>query len=205
MALIRRRFNRTSGFRDSRIYVIATEGMRKEPKYFKDLDNFPEFRNPRVHVHIIERQTSASSPRHILNELIKIKTDYSLNRYDELWMIIDRDAWKERDLSEVATLCSQKGFCLAISNPCFELWLLLHGKDIAGCSEEEIKLHMRKDYLVQELKRIYHDNPDSEKLFPTIQQAIERARKLDIRPDDRWPQTLGTRVYLLVSKILPTA
>ena len=39
-------------------------------------------------------------------------------------------------------------------------------------------------------------------LFPNIEDAIARASKLDIKPDDRWPQTVGTRVYLLVNSIL---
>ena len=39
-------------------------------------------------------------------------------------------------------------------------------------------------------------------LLPNIEDAIARASKLDIKPDDRWPQTVGTRVYLLVNSIL---
>lgn len=40
------------------------------------------------------------------------------------------------------------------------------------------------------------------KLLPEIEKAIERARKLDSNPNDRWPQSVGTRVYRLVNSIL---
>ena len=35
-----------------------------------------------------------------------------------------------------------------------------------------------------------------------ISVAIERAAALDVSPADRWPNTLGTRVYLLAKSIL---
>lgn len=33
-------------------------------------------------------------------------------------------------------------------------------------------------------------------------EQVSRAEKLDITPTDRWPQTVGTRVYLLAKSIL---
>lgn len=39
-------------------------------------------------------------------------------------------------------------------------------------------------------------------LLSHVDIAIERAEKLDITPTDRWPQTVGTRVYLLAKSIL---
>ena len=43
---------------------------------------------------------------------------------------------------------------------------------------------------------------DATKLLPEIEKAIERASKLDSNPNDRWPQSVGTRVYRLVNSIL---
>ena len=43
---------------------------------------------------------------------------------------------------------------------------------------------------------------DATKLLPKIEEAIERARNLDSNPNDRWPQSVGTRVYQLVNSIL---
>ena len=207
MPPILREFKRLSEFRDSQLFIIATEGQKTEHKYFSDFYSYPLFRNPRIYIHVIKRRQAASSPRHVLSELDKIKSEYKLRHYDELWMVVDKDAWKTQHLSTVARLCRQKNYSLAVSNPCFELWLLLHVKDIAGCSPPDQKLHIKKQYLITELRRILRgynkNNPDTDKLFPTISLAINRARILDINPLHRWPETLGTRVYLLASKLLP--
>jgi len=39
-------------------------------------------------------------------------------------------------------------------------------------------------------------------LIAHVETAIERARALDKNPADRWPQTLGTRVYLLAESVM---
>jgi len=206
MPPVLREFKRSSEFRDSQLFIIATEGQKTEHKYFNDFYSYPLFRNPRIYIHVIRRIKSASSPVHILAELDKIKSEYKWRQDDELWMVVDKDAWKAKHLSTVARLCNQKNYFLAVSNPCFELWLLLHVKDIPKCSPSDQKLHTKKQYLIAELKRILRgynkNNPDTDKLFPTIRLAIDRARILDTNPLDRWPQTLGTRVYLLTSKLL---
>lgn len=43
---------------------------------------------------------------------------------------------------------------------------------------------------------------DVTSLIEYVEVAIERAKALDKNPDDRWPQTLGTRVYLLAGSIM---
>ncbi len=49
---------------------------------------------------------------------------------DELWICIDADHWirgsHQRELAEVLRQCRSNGYGVAISNPCFEVWLLLH-------------------------------------------------------------------------------
>ena len=43
---------------------------------------------------------------------------------------------------------------------------------------------------------------DAMALLSYIDAAMERAEKLDIYPTDRWPQDMGTRVYLLARSIM---
>ena len=49
-------------------------------------------------------------------------------------------------LSDIATGCLQKGFGLAVSNPCFDIWLYLHRGEIATGST------LTKQQLAQMLK-----------------------------------------------------
>ena len=207
---------RREAFRDARLIVIASEGKDTERIYFKALAK--EYTNPRVHVHILERsvdEQNNSSPEHVLKQLNDYKNLYDLEADDELWLVVDKDQWKDRMLSRVATECALGvSMHMALSNPCFELWLLLHLEDAASLTPEEQMLWMenrRKSknadpYLKVRLRQkmgSYHESSyDALSLIVHVEDAIERARTLDKNPNDRWPQTLGTRVYLLAESVM---
>lgn len=207
---------RREAFRDARLIVIASEGKDTERIYFKALAK--EYTNPRVHVHILERsvdERNNSSPEHVLKQLNDYKSQYELEADDELWLVVDKDRWTEAMLSRVATECSQEvAMHMALSNPCFELWLLLHLEDAASLTPEEYVRWMenrRKSrnsdpYLKTRLRQIigsYHESSyDALTLISHVEEAIDRARALDNNPNDRWPQTLGTRVYLLAESVM---
>ena len=207
---------RREAFRDARLIVIASEGKDTERIYFKALAK--EYTNPRVHVHILERsedERNNSSPEHVLKQLNNYKNQYELEADDELWLVVDKDRWTDAMLSRVATECTQEfSMHMALSNPCFELWLLLHLEDIASLTPEEQKLWMenrRKSknadpYLKVRLRQkmgAYHESSyDALTLIAHVEDAIERARALDKNPTDRWPQTIGTRVYQLAGSVM---
>lgn len=207
---------RREAFRDARLIIIASEGKDTERIYFKALAK--EYTNPRVHVHVLERsenEQNNSSPEHVLKQLNDYKSQYELEADDELWLVVDKDRWTEAMLSRVATECSQEvAMHMALSNPCFELWLLLHMEDAVSLPPEEQKQWMenrRKSknadpYLKVRLRQkmgSYHESSyDAQTLIAHIENAIERARALDKKPTDRWPQTLGTRVYLLAESVM---
>ncbi len=207
---------RREAFRDARLIVIASEGKDTERIYFKALAK--EYTNPRVHVHILgrsEAEQNNSSPEHVLKQLNYYKEQYELEADDELWLVIDKDRWTEAMLSRVATECAQDDFMhMALSNPCFELWLLLHIEDAPSLTPEEQMLWMenrRKSknadpYLKVRLRQkmgSYHESAyDALSLIVHVEDAIERARALDKNPNDRWPQTLGSRVYLLAESVM---
>lgn len=207
---------RREAFRDARLIVIASEGKDTERIYFKALAK--EYTNLRVHVHILERsenEQNNSSPEHVLQQLNDYKSKYDLEADDELWLVVDKDRWTEAMLSHVATECSQEvAMHMALSNPCFELWLLLHMEDAASLSPKEQEQWMKNrrrsknadPYLKVRLRQkmgSYHESSyDALTLIAHIEDAIERARALDKNPTDRWPQTLGTRVYLLAKSVI---
>ena len=84
-----------------------------------------------------------TSPEHVLKQLNDYKSQYELEADDELWLVVDKDRWTEAMLSRVATECSQEiAMHMALSNPCFELWLLLHLEDAASLTPEEQTLWM---------------------------------------------------------------
>ena len=207
---------RREAFRDARLIVIASEGKDTERIYFKALAK--EYTNPRVHVHILERsvdEQNNSSPEHVLKQLNDYKSQYELEADDELWLVVDKDRWTEAMLSRVATECSQEvAMHMALSNPCFELWLLLHLEDAASLTPEEQMRWMEnrrksknadpylKVQLRQEMGSYHEADYDALMLIKHVEVAIVRAKALDKNPADRWPQTLGTRVYLLAESVM---
>ena len=207
---------RREAFRDARLIVIASEGKDTERIYFRALAK--EYTNPRVHVHILERsedEQNNSSPEHVLKQLNDYKGHYELESDDELWLVVDRDRWTEAMLSRVATECAQDNFMhVALSNPCIELWLLLHLVDATLLTSEEEQLWMEnrrksknadpylKVRLRQEMGSYHESSYDAKMLIAHVEEAIERAKALDKNPADRWPQTLGTRVYLLAESVM---
>lgn len=201
---------RQSGLRDARLIIIAAEGERTEKQYFDGLVSPKYFRNPRVHVEVLPHLTTASSPNHIAGLLDQFRDQYRLNDYDELWLVIDVDRWQEQ-IAEIARVCQQKSYSLAVSNPCFEIWLLLHHRSLADYEEsvlEEFRINKktgsrtRIDIELLAILGTYNKaklNPDI--FMPHIDTAITNARSADQSLDHRWPNGPGTRVYQLVESI----
>ena len=213
-----RPFTRKSKFRDAKSIVIATEGEFTEPVYFEAMALDDRFRHPRVKVRVLPTISGFSSPKHVIKRLNKISREYNLAEGDELWLVIDKDRIEDRVLSEVAQQARQKGYHLADSNPCIELWLLLHHRSLNSYTESELeefkenkKERFRSSRRRLELELIkvcgtYNkSNLNSSDYLPKVEIAIENARKSDVEPEDRWLNHIGSRVYKLAQSIIASS
>ena len=209
----RKNFTRLEGSKSAKLIVIAAEGFETENIYFEAVKT--SLRASNVHVEVLHRDNDGeSSPEHVYLRIKQFKAEYNIDEDDELWIVIDRDRWAPKMISAVAQCCSQdKNLRLCISNPCFELWLLLHLEDVSLYSDEDKKAlsanrrcSRHKTLLKKRLSDLlggYNEvNYNASALLPTINVAINRAVKLDIHPEDRWPQTVGTRAHLLAKSIM---
>lgn len=199
---------RPHGLRDARLIVIATEG-KTERGYFNALASAPQFRNPKVHVEVIQPSDDKSAPNWVLELLDEYSKKYGLKpkEIDELWLVIDVDCWGDDKLSEVARQCVTKGYRLAISNPCFEIWLLLHYRSLGEFSSEELSTLIReRSNLTKELRRIcgsYNKrNLNAEHYVPHVETAISHAKECDTNPEQRWTNQPCTRVHVLAKSII---
>lgn len=177
-------------YRDANIFVIATEGSVTEKQYF-DI-----FHNSRIQILVLPAEEHKSAPEYVLKRLRGYKKDYQLGSGDELWLIVDVDSWKDKKLAAVAKECKTCKFEMGVSNPCFELWLYLHFRDIDSnhaLGSKEMKKYFNA--IVNENNGIMEYSQKS------IKEAIHRAKELD-EPNQLWPQQLGTHVYKVVEKII---
>ena len=201
-----------------KIFVIAYEGVIAEPKYFDALKNDIRFNDEIVHLEPLKRKKrdGRSDPKNVFNKLklfySQQKKDYNFKKDDEFWMIIDRDSWN--CLPEIVLLCkAENNFFLALSNPCFELWLLLHINDVKKLTQNEKdllfsnpKVSSSKNHIDIILGSFLPDgynklNPKPNRFIPQIQTAIERAKKMD-NPNEDYPTYIGSHVYKLVEKLI---
>lgn len=209
----RRNFERPEGVKSARLIVIAAEGRNTENIYFEAMK--VSLCDPSVHVEVLHRNDDDSSPENVYSQIRDFMDEYNIREDDQLWLVIDRDRWTAKMLSSVARYCSQNenmNFC--VSNPCFELWLLLHLEDIKSYSKQNMNLlaankknsKRGNTWLKKRMKELmghYQESDyDATKLLETIDLAIDRAIQLDTVPADRWPQSIGTRVYLLAKSIM---
>ena len=194
---------------------MAYEGNNTEALYFEKLKESARFNDELIHLKSLRRKKgdTNSSPHHVFKKLKReAKEEYNLGFMDELWMIIDRDKWI--NIPEIFNLCKKEGnFHLALSNPCFEFWLLLHIKDWADFDPQQLndiyenrKPKNERTYLKSLLDSLLEggyseSNPRPHRFFPHIDLAILRAKDLDKLNED-YPSYLGSHVYKLVEKIL---
>jgi RloB-like protein len=216
MSRERTEFIRISNVTDrEKLFLLAYEGNETEPTYFEALKKNYRFDRDRIEIVSLRRNSTdtKSAPKHVFENLQNIKEEYDLGKNDELWMIIDRDR-NGANIEKYSNKCkAESNFYLALSNPCFEFWLLLHLKDLSEFTEEEQvlilenrKVGSKKTYLKRLLSTILTDgynesNLKAERFLPHIEKAISRAKAINIETDD-YPKLLGTDIYKLIERVI---
>ncbi len=152
--------------------------------------------------------------------------NFEEHNQDEFWLImdvddhtdpliIDADGKSNLDKwNEVLSECQQKHYDYAVSNPFFELWLLLHFDDIneddrvyavndSHPYEPTSHYRERLSDLKVPLKKNKHINMRHYTKYnkSAINNAISRAEFLDPEPKCDYPTDLGSTVYRLLRSI----
>jgi len=221
----------------SKIIFLSCEGAVTEHEYFELIsDIFSEVKSKIQFIDIMEdilkiperhrteeqkRKVSKSKPWQLVQKIEEFKVeknstyDFEKHLDDEFWIISDVDDHTNEEnvekWNEMIQLCEDKGYGYAISNPFFEIWLLLHHVDVC---EKDFKYAVTSEHPYEKnshyRERIRHDGQaplhkqkhikKEHYTKEKVELAIERARRLH-KDGDKWPSDLGTTVYLLLEKI----
>jgi len=190
--------------RDAKLFVVATEDRYAPAQYFSFLNH------PKIHVEVLgTRHGEGADAARVIARLTEFIQKYQISDDDQLWALLDTDHWvtgnHKKHLIESIGDARLRGFHIAMSNPCFDFWLLLHHEDIGAgvvykdCAEAGAR--------IRELKGEFNKTNLKKEHYPTltIQQAIDRAKALEPTPlgavVDYWPTTNGSRVYLLMEEL----
>ena len=180
---------------DASLFIVATEGEKTEEQYL-DI-----FQSRRVKVKVLSTGPDGkSAAKHVLARMAEFEEQYDLGPEDERWLMFDIDRQRPQFIEDVTQMGLESGFRLAVSNPCFELWLLLHLRepDLSDFECDAVESRLRShlgSYSKTKLDTSPYDRP-------AIVRAIEAAKLLDRPENVRWPSYPGTHVYKLVEKLL---
>lgn len=194
----RRPLERKEGVtRDATLVVIASEDQYAVKQYFE------LFRSTRVQFKVIETHDTKSSPEHVMERLERFMKEFDFGAGDQFWLVCDTDHWIKSghiaNLVQVLQLCKQKGIGVALSFPCFELWLLLHFRDApaAGLDDcDSVMTHIRDAVGSYNKARVY-DLPITNL---GVTDALRRAKQL-CTCEEGIPDSPQTQVFRIVDEL----
>jgi hypothetical protein len=197
-----RLLDRSVHHRDARFFVVATEGAETEPRYFRAIQERDLVPRSRVKLHVLPAEGNRSAPQHLAERIDAFLREYTLLADDQVWLVLDMDLGSGNrlaQLSDLTTLCRQKHWNLAISNPCFELWLLLHvSDDLTTVTDRCASVTTALRASVGSYGKA---STPAACLEPSaLETAIERAASLD-DGESPWPTSAGTHVHRLMQTL----
>ncbi len=109
----------------------------------------------------------------------------SFEKRDRVWAVFDRDDHDRFD--GAVRLCEDNGVAVARSNPCFEVWLILHEQDF-NRPDDRHQVQRELQRLRPEYGRLGAKVPDCEELVVRVKDAEERGEALcRLREDEMDP------------------
>lgn len=197
------------------VILIVTEGSQTEPKYFEHFRT----RQTNIDIRVVGSRTSSGETDY--TSLIRKAIDYqnknqiSITDGDSIWVIADGDInynnpdpvnTKNNQFVKARKLAGSKGIQIAISNPCFELWYLLHFQYTTKFLKDYSAVNASLSSFISDYKK---SDDVYTSLFQHTKTAIQNAKQLELfhqKNGDFAPFELTTNpftdVYRLVELLL---
>ncbi|HTS40843.1 MAG TPA: RloB family protein [Xanthobacteraceae bacterium] len=161
--------NRRAASRNAKIKItVICEGKVTEPEYLLSL---AQHCGALLEIMLIVER-GAGVPITVVRKAIELKsqlrTGNSFEENDKIWVAFDRD--EHPNILRALNEAEAAGVFVAYSNPCFELWLVLHYRDHdAPATRREIQRALRN------LMPGYDPNRSKQVMFDQICDAVEQA------------------------------
>lgn len=218
-----KRTNQESEVRPNRIrrykylFLIVCEDSKTEPLYFERFQaKFPD------ETLYLQTVGTGRDPKGVVEQAIIEKQNLTLatkKEVDEVWVVFDKDDADENEtkisnFNEAFKISKKEKFHVAYSNEVFELWLLLHLRDIDP--RKPIPRNAIYELLASQIQKtpkysqyVYeHKRPNPQTIniifeIGNVKLAIERAKILldkqkGVNPINANP---STKVHLLVKRL----
>ena len=205
------RFSRVSPRREQRKrFLIVVEGEVTECDYFHAIRKSRSLPKELIQV----EPPPPTSPLEIVRKAVRLRDEQrERDPYDEVWCVFDVEAQVTQparpNLQEALTLAEQKQIKIALSNPCFELWLLLHHQDCtAWIASHDVQTACSKSGIVEDKKIL--KVADILRLHGQAKSRAEKLCKTHNRndtddPAERNPETTVHRLVDAIYAAFPQA
>lgn len=155
-----------------RVVLIVCEAEKTEPEYLHALRH--AHRLNRQQVRIVSGRRAGSSP-HRTVRFARRECQSALQRglkFDTVWCVFDDDG--RPNAADVLQDARNAGFKVAYSNPCFELWYVLHFEDHTRSVDSTTIIRRLRKFIPNYSKSEYPEKA----LDPGRLDAIRRAEEL---------------------------
>lgn len=179
--------------------LIVCEDSVASPAYLKHCKL--EWRGTGVDIH---GEECGSSPRTVVEYARNVKKERARKArqggppvYDQVWCVFDRD--QHANIDQAVNIAEDNGIEIAISTPCFEVWLILHFEYTTrlfhDCTEVIRRLngHLGSPYVKSAMPM--------DELFPVLDAAMTHASRLRAHNETTATDNPWTDVDKLIDKI----
>ena len=155
--------------------LIALEDTKSSKFYIQTL-----LKDKSIVPHIVFAKHIGTDPKSVLSAIGKFEKENPKIKYDKAWLVIDKDSFSKDNFKGTIETARQKDICVAYSNECYELWLLLHFKNVTTYKTRD---EIRKELNIEFQNNFGFKYDKSEKhvygmLIDRQEDAIKRAQKL---------------------------
>lgn len=159
--------------------LVFCEGERTEPEYLDALRREPDVRTAAAVDIRIDQHCAGSKPVALVRRAIAARDQalQSGGEIDEFWCVFDVECPQPHPgLLAAVNLAADHDIHLAISNPCFELWLVLHFAEHSRWLDNDAARRLRRHHDGQADKGL-----DAASYMTRRRTAATRAAQLDRR------------------------
>ena len=193
---------RSGNRKEYKTLILVCEGEKTEPIYFN------HYKERRSGLRILTPNSTVTDPENLVNFALRQikKYDLDIGYGDQVWCVFDADGNKKENIEKAKALAGNK-VKLCLSNPCFELWYLLHFYYFDNkTSTAEVQQKLNRYIKNYDKTKDYFDL-----LISNREKAIKNSKKVNNKHFDNGMKSIldinsnpSTQVHEIVEYILNT-
>jgi len=187
-----------------RRFYIYCEGRNTEPDYFRAMKT--KVRGALIELRIKpegkDPETMASAAEADARRIRSARNSYEQD--DQVWCVFDHDG-RHEPVHKAREICHAGGVGIAFSNPCFEVWLLLHYDDYnKACDSKQAQCDLEPRLPGYDKNR--SKTADFTGLIASVKEAETRAeRQLARREEEGNPNGAPSTTVVHLTRAIATA